>query len=270
VLKFIVMSDLHIVPAGRLSNGIDTAGRLRRAIAHINAHHADAAFCAIAGDLVDDGDAPSYRRVAAIVADAVPPVRFTLGNHDHRHTFLDVFGTRHAASTGYLDAAIDAGGYRVILLDSLAPGTDAGHIDPVQIVWLEDRLAEVSRQPVIVVLHHAICPLGVPMDFIRLQDPEPLVAALARHGDVRQVITGHVHMPTAGTFHGIPFTTIAGNHYTMGAKLTGPLDTVPRYEGPGQIAVVLAGPDGVVVHHENFFDRHAREPVELHGGKPDL
>lgn len=269
MFKFVVMSDLHIVPRGALSNGLDSSARLEQAIAHVNARHSDAEFCVFAGDLTDNGDTLAYDRLSRKLAHLELPFYLTLGNHDDRQAFLEVFGEGYAAASGRIDDFVDHDGYRVILLDSLQDGTDAGGITPAQIEWLRAVLAESAGRPAIVILHHNICPLGVPTDFICLQDPGPLLAALRAHGNVRQVISGHVHMSASGVCEGIPFSTISGNHYEMFPDLRGPLSEVPRLDGPGQIGVVLAGPDRVVVHRENFFDRHQRQPAHLHGSRPE-
>jgi 3',5'-cyclic-AMP phosphodiesterase len=268
VLKIVVISDLHLVPRGRLSHGLDTAERLSMAIDHVNAHHSDADFCVFAGDLTDNGDIASYERLSRKLAHLAMPFYLTLGNHDDRENFLEVFGAGLAAPTGCVDDVVDAGGYRVILLDSLQDGTDEGVLTAAQLDWLGARLGEARDRPVIVILHHSICELGVPTDFICLRDRGPFLAALRAHGDVRQVISGHVHMSVAGSCEGIPFSTISGNHYNIYPKLEGPLASVPRLEGPGQIGLVLGWPDRVVVHHENFLDRHPLQAAELHAWEP--
>lgn len=269
MLKFLVISDLHLVPEGKLSHALDTAARLRMVIDHVNAHHGDAAFCVLAGDLADHGERGAYERLAELLPGLTPPVYMTLGNHDDRDTFLEVLGPLQDTTTGCLDHVIDAGDYRVLVLDTAVEGSDEGELSKAQYAWLTARLAEAGGRPVIVVMHHAIADLGVPTDFINLRDKPHFAAALAAHGDVRQVISGHVHMSTSGTYRSIPFTTIAGSHYSIFPQLYGPLDSIPRLEGPGQMAVVLAGPDGVVVHHENFFDRHPQQPAALYAWNRD-
>ena len=54
-LKFIVLSDLHLVSEGRTSKTLDTAMRLSIGIKAINSRHSDADFCILAGDLADSG-----------------------------------------------------------------------------------------------------------------------------------------------------------------------------------------------------------------------
>ena len=62
MLKFIVISDIHIVPQNELCNGIDTFERFDLAIDSINSDHPDADFCILAGDLADKGQIESYLR----------------------------------------------------------------------------------------------------------------------------------------------------------------------------------------------------------------
>ncbi len=267
MLKFIVLADTHIVPEGALSHEIDTMARLESAVAFVNEQHGDADFVVFAGDLADAGEAAAYTRFKAAIDPLAPPVHLTLGNHDHRPTFLEVFGAELATETGNVDHVIDEKGYRVIALDSSDPGLrGAGRLEPSQIDWLKERLAEALDRPVVVVLHHNITCFHVQTDFIILEDGAALADALNTHPDVRQVISGHVHMTVSGSFAGVPFCTFAGGHYSIEPTLesrSGPVPgPVARREGPGQIAVVLCDDTSVVVHMENFLDSHAVLPAE--------
>ncbi|MEO1732884.1 MAG: phosphodiesterase [Pseudomonadota bacterium] len=262
MLKFIVLSDLHIVPEGELSHGLDTYDRLGHAIDHVNERHGDAAFVLCAGDLADHGERAAYARLKTALARLDPPTHVTLGNHDDRPTFLEVFGAGLASDTGNVDRVIDDGAYRVIVLDSSEPGLGgAGRLSEAQLAWLGDRLQEAVDQPVVVVLHHNFTKLHVQTDFIILENPARFIEVLSQHEDVRQVICGHVHMTTSGMVKGIPFCTLGGGHYAIDPVLesrSGPVPggPVPRREGPGQLAVVLCDDTSVVVHMENFLDRH--------------
>jgi len=62
-LKFLVMSDLHLVRHGQTSMSLDTAERLEQAVDCINTRYADADFVVIAGDLADAGEAEAYARL---------------------------------------------------------------------------------------------------------------------------------------------------------------------------------------------------------------
>ncbi|KGF70030.1 hypothetical protein LL06_07335 [Hoeflea sp. BAL378] len=269
MLKFLVLSDLHIVPEGAVSHGLDTADRLAQAVAAINQRHGDAAFCVIAGDLADRGEAAAYERLRQVLSPLAVPCHLTLGNHDNRATFLSVYGAAEADENGHINKVIDAAGYRVIVLDSTEWGFgDHGHGGKLcdrRLDWLAVRLAEARDRPVIVVLHHHANDLRLPVDSIKLRESDGFIAVLKTHPDIRQVIAGHVHITTTGLYHGIPFTTIAGNHYNVGLHLTGMPGQQPRLEGPAQYAVVLADEHSVLVHFENFIDHHTEMAPALFG-----
>lgn len=261
MLKFIVLADIHIVPAGRLSNGLDTTSRLNAAVDFVNANHADADFVIFAGDLADRGEAEAYARFQAAIQRLQPRAYLTLGNHDDRPTFLRHFGAHHAGETGNVDHVVDIKGHRIIILDSSDPAAGgSGVLEPSQLDWLRARLDGARDRPVIIVLHHNITKFHTQNDFIILRDHAGFGEIVASHPDIRQVISGHVHMTVSGTYKGIAFCTLAGCHYSIEPtleSLSGPVPApVPRREGPGEIAVVLSDGDSTVVHMEKFLDRH--------------
>lgn len=261
MLKFLVLSDLHLVDDTETSHGLDTHMRMERAVDWINTRHADADFCVLAGDLADigfKGAVRPYERLKALVERLAIPCHITIGNHDSRDLFVSVFGESMRAETGCIDRVIDAKGYRVILLDSVVEDeahSHGGQLSRAQLVWLEARLTE-HRGPVVVVIHHHANPLHVRVDRIILQDGAALAEVLKAHGDVRQVIAGHVHFTSCGLWHGVPFTTIAGNHYNVTVPLE-PGSKVDRLWGPAQMAVVLGDATQTLVHFDNFLEGNA-------------
>ena len=264
-LKFVVMSDLHLVGHGETSMTLDTAARLEQAVACVNDRYADADFCIIAGDLADLGEAEAYHRLRDITGRITIPTYITLGNHDDRPTYLSVFGAEQADETGKVNHVIDAKGYRVIVLDSSEPGRVDGVLTESQMDWLRARLAEALGRPVIVVLHHNANALHIEADTIKLQDDAPFIAALKTHDDVRQVIAGHVHLTSTALYHGIPFTTLAGGHYSVSFNADQPGAPFRSLTGPGQMAVVLGTAHATTVLFEDFIDGNALIGVHTPG-----
>lgn len=258
--KIIVMADLHIVPEPELSHSLDTSARTREAIAFINNNHADADLLVIAGDLADRGDPNSYSRLKDLLAEIDLPYVMTLGNHDNRSNFLAEFGDLADPQTGKMDHSLTVDGCGIVILDSSEPGVGSGRLSPVQLDWLSNRLAEHASRSVVVMLHHNICPLHNQNDRIVLEHRDAFVDVLRGHQDIRAVVSGHVHMTASGTYRGIPFSTFAGNHYSIEPTLQSLSGTLPapvrRREGPGQIAVIIVDQDSAVVLKENFLDRH--------------
>lgn len=255
-LKFVVLSDLHLGPAGSVVNGLDTGARLAAGIEAINRNHANADFVLIAGDLADRGQTAAYESLQCHLAALQLPYHITLGNHDDRDTFLSVWGPAHDDLAGRVSKVIDAGGYRVILLDTSEPGLVGGRLCHGRRDWLAAALDEADDKPVIVVMHHHANRLSLPVDSIALEDAEGFADLLNRHADIRMVIAGHVHLPTVGFWRGLPMATLAGSHYSVSPHVPGIAGAQARLEGPAQMAVVLADDDGVVVHFHDYLERH--------------
>lgn len=256
LLKFLVLSDLHLGPEGAAVNGLDTGARLSEAITVINRDHADAAFIMVAGDLADRGDVAAYHHLQRHLSGLSIPFHLTLGNHDERAAFVSVFGQAHDDPSGRISSVVDAAGYRVILLDTSEPGLVGGRLCAGRRDWLAARLDEAIDRPVIVVQHHHANPLSLPVDSFILEDADSYVAVLKRHPDIRQVIAGHVHLSTTALWRGIPMTTLAGSHYSVSPHVPGVPGSQRQFEGPAQMAIVLAQPDGVTVHFQDYSERH--------------
>lgn len=275
MFKFIVLSDLHIVPEGEVSHGLNTTSRLMQSIDFVNDNHGDADFVVFAGDLTDHGEKAAYERFKDTLSALQLPYYLTLGNHDDRSVFLDVFGEDFSDETGNVNHVVDTKGHRVIVLDSSDPLVGgAGLIEQSQLNWLQAKLDEAADLPVTIVLHHNITKLQVQTDFIILKNNDDFAKVLLSHDDIRHVISGHVHMTSSGTFRGIPFCTLAGGHYNIEPVLEsqsgGIENRVPRREGPGQLAVVISDDVSTVVHMENFLDRHLVMPDELFKWHDDI
>ena len=270
-LKFIVLADLHIVPEGELSNSLDTNARLIQSIEFINKNHDDADFVIFAGDLADNGEIESYHRLKKTCKLLKLRKYFTLGNHDIRQNFLKVFNQTITMNNGNLDHSIDTKNHKVLIIDSSHPPyKDPGLIEDSQLSWIKKELNEANDKPVIVVLHHNFVYSHVKAGNMILENNLEFSELLMHSNcEIRQVISGHIHMTTSGYFKGLPFTTFSGSHYIIEPTLNyidGRIKPpVPRREGPGQIAVVISDKESTVIHMENFIDRHLTMAQELFG-----
>ncbi|MCY4195531.1 MAG: metallophosphoesterase [Rhodobacteraceae bacterium] len=263
MLKFIVISDLHLVPQGQLAQGVDTTQRLRSLIAHVNQYHADAEFCVAAGDLADAGDGAAYQRLHEECQQLRMPVIATLGNHDCREAFGKVFSDTPPAPSGYYDHCIDIGDHRVLVMDSLDSDQDSGLLVQTQLDWLEAKLRDARNQATVLVLHHHICDLQISTDAHRLRRRTAFFKTLQTATDLRHIIFGHVHLDASGTCCGILFTALAGCHYNIAPRRSEGRHKAPRFEGPGQYGVVWSNRESTIVLREDFDSRHLPMPPEL-------
>jgi len=259
MFKFIVLSDSHLVPPGQFSHSIDTFARLQQALGVIEEQHPDAAFMVLNGDLADHGETKAYECLRTALESVEMPVYFTLGNHDNAANFQAVFGEEQSS----FDHVIEQNDHRIIVLNSQHEGNVSGLLDEAQIPWLKQALKDTKGHPTILVLHHPISKLGIGTDFIKLANTHDILGALQAHGDIRQVISGHVHITTSGVIGGIPFCTMGGNHYSFDSFSSPDIGDMIRREGPGQMAVVLSDAETTVVHFENFWNKNEAMSPDL-------
>jgi 3',5'-cyclic AMP phosphodiesterase CpdA len=254
-MKIIQISDTHLVAPGGQVYGIDPLERLAACIADINAHHADAAFCVLSGDLTNEGEPAAYRALADILAALRPPWHLMVGNHDDRAALLEVFPQTPVDENGFVQSVLDTPLGRVILLDTLEPGSHGGTFCAARAAWLAARLDEAEERPVYLFLHHPPLAIGLPsMDRMRLGDPGPLIEALRGRSNVRHLFFGHVHRPVSGAWRGIPFSAPKGTAHQVALDFIA-VSPVPKTREAPTYAVILLGAEETVVHLHDYLDR---------------
>ena len=257
LLKLIVMSDLHLVPAGRTTFGLDTPARFRAALAHAAARHTDADLCIFAGDLTDRADPKAYALFERLRPTLALPQRVLLGNHDDRGVYLSTAVDPMRTETGHVAGTVDLKGHRVMMLDSSEPGVVQGVLAPEHLDWVALQLADAVAQglKVIVVLHHEPVALQMPVDTYRLGDPQALKSVLDASGaDIRMILAGHCHISTAGSWGGYPCATLAGNQHRVEPFLRGRTGQQACYDGPSQYAVLVSDGLNLAVHFESYTE----------------
>ena len=252
-MKFIHLTDTHLVAEGETLLGNDPAERLRGAVVSINAEHSDAAFVVITGDLTDQGRAGEYAAFRREIAALGMPVHCLLGNHDNRDAFLAAFPEVRPDPHGFVQSAFDTTVGRFILTDTHVPGSDSGDLCAARLAWLKDQLS-TSAHPVFLFLHHPPMPLGLPsLDNIPLVNPDALFAvlepALPR---IRHLFFGHAHRPIWGTWRGIPYSCMRGMNHQIALDMTVPVDIFPANSEPPAYGVVLVSDDQITVHMHDY------------------
>ena len=254
-MKFVAVSDLHIVPKGKASRGIDTAARLRKGLAELVANHSDAAFCVMAGDLCDHGEVGAYEYLREMIADLPMPVHLMIGNHDDRVNFRTVFADRTVDDDGFVQSWTDLPVGRFIFLDTYEKERSDGRLCERRLAWLDGALAGASNGA-FVFLHHPPFRLGTFIDALRLVEHRALAEVMLKHGNVRHIFSGHTHRPCSGAWHGIPCATFGATTYNGGLHLADRPGNTPRYYTPGYSAVVLVDDEQVVIHANDFLSNN--------------
>lgn len=260
MFDFIHITDLHILPAGQTNYGLDPAERLRMAVESIAERHgpqgiAPAQFVIVTGDLTHHGQPEAYAQLREILEGLPMPFHLMLGNHDERDAFRAAFPEQPVDENGFVQQAIEDDAGLFLLLDTKAPGTHAGELCAQRLGWLAARLAE-STGPVFLFLHHPPVAVGISrMDRIQLQDAAGLAAVLAPHRTrIRHMFHGHLHRPLAGSWMGIPFSSLRGTAHQVALDLS-ERDQAPGSHEPAAYALVRLSEEAVIIHTHDYLDQ---------------
>ena len=260
-MKFIHMTDTHLVDPGQQLYAVDPAKRLAAAVRSICHEHPDAQFVAITGDLVQSGQETQYRALRETLSPLPMPVYLVPGNHDERlamrRVFPDLAGDRH----GYVQYSVDVTDARLLFLDTLEPGHSGGVLCANRLDWLAQELTRSNGRPVHVFMHHPPLAVGLPvMDCMGLAEPERFWNTLAAHGqNVRHIYFGHLHRPVQGMINGIGFSCLPGTHHQVCFDIRMAAgDRVPGCHEPPAYGVVAADAQQTVVHLHKYLDASPR------------
>src|SRR3569833_2170355 len=153
MLKFIHITDVHLVEQGHALYGLDPCKRLARCLDSIIEEHSDASLCVITGDLAHAGHPDAYRKLASQLERLPMPVLPILGNHDNRANFREFFPRVPVDVHGFVQYEAPIGQYRGLFLDTNEPGVSYGVLCEKRAQRLADRLAADDR-PVLLYMHN--------------------------------------------------------------------------------------------------------------------
>ncbi|PZM12961.1 phosphodiesterase [Rhizobium tubonense] len=242
--KLIQVTDPHLMGRGGKFHGIDPEERLRECLLHIAENHPDADAIIVTGDLADNGEVAAYQQLKELMEGLRTPIYLTLGNHDSRQAFRQVFG-----GSGFVNATFDLETWRIIVVDSKGDFSDCGSLDQGRLAWLEYELANAGDRNVILAMHHTPTNLHAP--FFQpdddLTDGEALVDLIKRTPAVKHMLFGHRHLTVGGSYAGISFSVCRGtsHHIALDLSQTGRSNFVAA---PPSYDIVLLDERDVIVH----------------------
>lgn len=213
-MKLIHLTDTHLLPPGTALGFGEPDLLLDTALADIAARHGDADLVVLTGDLVHDGGVPLYRALAEKLDRLGLPVALTIGNHDDRAAFAEVFPDAMDRD-GHAQTVRRIGSDTCLILDTHEPGTHSGRLCPARLDWLEEALTRSVRDlagRIWIFLHHNPIRTHLPMiDRIMLEPSERFQTLIAQHADrIAHIFHGHTHLPMTGALHGVPVTGSRG------------------------------------------------------------
>ena len=251
-MKFIHITDLHLIKEDVLLHGLNPYRRFEKCIDDINKNHSDAECCVITGDLADAGEAEAYALLQSELARCNVPCHILICNHDARDRVLDQFNTIEEDANGFLQSSIQTSAGLFLLLDTVQSGTHSGQYCHNRRKWLEDQLADNQHQDVFLFMHHPPFDINLPcLDKIGLQEQDKFAETIApfRNG-IRHLFFGHAHRPIYGNWHGISYSSIRGTNHQVTLDFDTP--EIIYIDEPPEYAVVFVEQDRVVIHSHTY------------------
>jgi predicted phosphodiesterase len=187
------------------------------AIADINASGVDAAI--IKGDIADRGLPEQFQAAADAFAGFAMPHHAFLGNHDYYalEEGLEVDGYA-LLDQPEAPRALELGGWRLLLLETVEPGEHHGVFGDERLAWLNEALAETRESdiPTLLFMHHQPVPPehadSFPNDIgVRPEHSLRLFDLLGGHPQAKAVLIGHTHRNRVRRYRGsgaIPFVEV--------------------------------------------------------------
>ncbi|SMR71807.1 diethylphosphate phosphodiesterase [Aliiroseovarius halocynthiae] len=252
-MKFIHLTDTHIIGGNRLLYGANPAQRLKLAVDSINAEHGDAEFVMVTGDMTHWGDADAYAAFQKQISRLEMPVHLLVGNHDDTAAFATHFPDAPRDENGFVQFTFDMRHGRAICLDTKSQGSHAGGYCQARLEWLHNQL-QGSDDPVLLFMHHPPFKVGITaMDEIMMLDADALYDVIRPHKPrIRHLFFGHIHRAIFGNWRGISFSCMRGLNHQVSLNLTAGQTEIPgNFEAPAY-GVVLVDDQSVTVHMHDF------------------
>ena len=198
--RFVLLADTHVSQ--------DRAKVLRKTNPYENFQRAREQYCAVnsrpaglivAGDCAcNSGETGDYQRLRELTEPIRMPVTFSLGNHDHRERFWEVFPQHRPAPLPVADrhvTLIEAPHANWFVLDSLdKTNSTPGRMGKAQLRWLADELDRYPDKPALVVAHHYPLPKDDPAKLkSALLDTDELFDVILPRKQVKAYVFGHSH-----------------------------------------------------------------------------
>jgi len=189
IFRLLQISDCHLsADKAAPYRGRNADAELESLIARAKAWSPDRVL--VTGDLAEDASEAAYRRLGEFFSRLDAPVCVLPGNHDKD----DRCRAHFPEGPWPRPLRIEAGTWRLVLLkSSIAKRVDGaielGHLDLIS-QWMQAE----PEHPFLLALHHQPVPVGGPwIDRYMLQEPEPLLALVESHSQIKAVVWGHVH-----------------------------------------------------------------------------
>jgi Icc protein len=152
----------------------------------------------LTGDLASDAQQGAYQQLNKILIQNKKRAIWLPGNHDRLSLMQE-----NLSDYPY-QPVYEHEYWAVLMIDSSVPGQAGGKISNQQLSQLEEQLEQLKDKYLLVAMHHSPVSLNSQwLDEHRISNHQKLHSLLVANGNVKAVITGHIHQQHETDWQGI-------------------------------------------------------------------
>lgn len=241
-MRILQISDFHLRGDEKLSfQVVDTASFLKSTKAHLE--HVFALdgqkpdMIVVTGDIADSGDEKAYLMVYEALSSFNVPVYAVPGNHDRRDRMVRIlkgWTIPNPQTAPFLCYAVQTEEARLLFLDTLNPGSHAGHMREAELAWLDNELQSNKNVPTLIFMHHPPFITGLPAMDEPFENREEMRTVLMKAPWAR-LCCGHMHRPIFTVWAGVPCVTAPAASMQIELDFTPEGGDTFRMETPGYL-----------------------------------
>ena len=225
--KLIQITDLHFgASADYILAGINPLASFNAVLDDLDKNGFGEELLLLSGDLSGISHRNSYKMLNRLLKSRKKKVTWLPGNHDC-FSLME----KHLANFPFRRVTA-LGNWAVLSLDSSQPGTPAGHLSDEELLCADNLLNDLWDRPVLISMHHCPVPIGSSwLDKHKIDNAIDLYNILARHANIKGVITGHVHQKFEGLWGELPLYTTPSSciQFKQGSDIFGISSDSPGY-----------------------------------------
>ena len=191
----------------------------------------------VTGDIADSGDEKAYLMVYEALSSFNVPVYAVPGNHDRRDRMVRIlkgWTIPNPQTAPFLCYAVQTEEARLLFLDTLNPGSHAGHMREAELAWLDNELQSNKNVPTLIFMHHPPFITGLPAMDEPFENREQMRTVLMKAPWAR-LCCGHMHRPIFTVWAGVPCVTAPAASMQIELDFTPEGGDTFRMETPGYL-----------------------------------
>lgn len=200
VVRLTQITDLHLGPdSDSMLGGVRTLESFQAVLRAVEQNGRGSDLLLLTGDLAGDCEPQAYQLLNRTLGEHNKQAIWLPGNHDD----ADIMA---ANLVDYPRVQIyEMGDWAILTLDSSQPHKPGGHIPDEQLAQVEQNLHRLRDKFVLLAMHHSPVDVGCAwLDLQQIDNQHQLHKLLLAHGNVKAVITGHVHQQFDGSWGELP------------------------------------------------------------------